>query len=122
MSNDARSRGNDSVDEALRISALVAVATAAVFQTIFVALYFFKGTWRDHFVGKALLSKSATFLAILYLALINRAVEYPGQLLVTAIVLWLAVLAILAQTLAFIAQRWPHFLPRWIGKRVGAPD
>jgi hypothetical protein len=110
------------VDEALRISALVAVATAAVFQTIFVVLYFFKGTWRDHFVGKALLSKSTTFLAILYLALINRSVEYPGQELITAVVLWLTVLAIVAQLLAFIAQRWPGFLPDWLGRRVGARD
>lgn len=89
--------------------ALVALAFAAVGQASFVVIYARRPWWR-HFVGRALLLKSASLLLILWLSLINSFVAYPGQEPIAAGVLWLTGLAIWYQVAA-ISRTPPHVYP-----------
>jgi putative copper export protein len=59
-------------------SAFIAIMVAAIAQTGFVVVYMLRPWWR-HYVGRALLVKSASLLIVLWLTIVNTFVRYPGQ-------------------------------------------
>jgi putative copper export protein len=85
-------------------SAFIAIMVAAVAQTGFVVVYMLRPWWR-HYVGRALLVKSASLLIVLWLTIVNTFVRYPGQRQVSSLALWLVAGAIIYQLVALLRTR-----------------
>lgn len=99
---------------------LGALLVATLAQSTFLVLFWRKTKWWAHFVNRALFFKSAMFGITLWLTMLNGVVSYPGQLVVTVVVMWLVAAACFGQMISLVAQLWPDRIPAWLAPKVGA--
>ena len=84
-------------------AAEVALVAAAIGQTCFVGLYATRPFWR-HFVGRALMMKSASLALVLWVSVANIWLTYPYQLQVSACLTMLIAAAIWFQFVALVRE------------------
>ena len=77
----------------------IAIVLAAIGQTWFVLRYASR-PWRKHFVGRALMTKSAALAILLDLAIVHLIVDYRYEDIVEASLYWLVVVGIYRQVVA----------------------
>jgi putative copper export protein len=91
-------------------AAFIAIMVAAIAQTGFVGLYVTRPWWR-HYVGRALLVKSASLLVVLWLTIVNTFLRYRGQEQISTLALWLIAGAIIYQLVALARTRRDAYPP-----------
>lgn len=93
----------------------VTIITAAIGQTLFVALYLTWPWWKE-FLGRALFTKAVSLGALLDVAVIGRLTDWPKEDFTFVTLYGLVALGIWIQLIAFLRVRMSSTSGRGVGR------